>query len=94
MFTPFDAVAPADAAPVDADVSPTAAPSLPVGDRAETLRALRDELADRIPVADDSVVPAMSKQLRETLAELAEIEPAAPASGGLAALLHVVEDTP
>ena len=98
LFAPFDDVAPLDAPDVipgdgaEEEEEPAPAPPLPVGDRVVTLRALRAELAHRIPNADDGIVPGLVKQMRETLAELAELEPAAPAGEGLAALLRVVED--
>ena len=73
-----------------AEDQPPATP-LPTGDRRETLIALRDDLARRIPAADDRVVAPLVRQLTQVLTELDELAPAsAPTS--LGAMLQAVPD--
>lgn len=77
---------------VDEDDEDPPAPPLPTGDRRETLLALRDELAARIPNADDRSVAALSRQLQQVLADIDDSAPP-PETSSLGALLKSVPNT-
>lgn len=67
-------------------------PSLPVGDRRETLLALRDDLARRIPSAVDRDAAALARQLSAVLVEIEELGSAQETVSPLGAMLKAVPD--
>lgn len=67
-------------------------PPLPTGDRLETLLALRDDLARRIPGAADRDASSLSRQLTEVLAAIDELEVDEPEESPLGAMLKAVPD--
>lgn len=76
---------------LDAAPTPSADP-LPTGSRRETLTALRDDLAARIPAAEDRDAAALSRQLVAVLAEIDDLPDDAAAATPLGALLSAVPD--
>lgn len=67
-------------------------PSLPVGDRRETLLALRDDLARRIPMAADRDAASLARQLSAVLMEIDELGNDHSAVSPLGAMLKAVPD--
>ena len=65
-------------------------PPLPVGDRRETLLALRDDLARRIPMAVDRDAASLARQLSAVLVEIDELGNDQPAVSPLGAMLRAV----
>lgn len=65
-------------------------PPLPVGDRRETLLALRDDLARRIPMAADRDAASLARQLSAVLVEIDELGNDQPAVSQLGAMLRAV----
>lgn len=89
--------APRDPATVDAfdGVLPSAdaAPApLPTGDRRATLEALRDELARRIPTAEDRDAAALAGRLTAVLEAIAELPAETDETTPLGAMLAAVPD--
>lgn len=68
-------------------------PPLPVGDRRETLLALRDDLARRIPMAVDRDAASLARQLSAVLVEIDELGNDQPAVSQLGAMLRAVPDS-
>lgn len=77
---------------LDAAPATPAADPLPTGSRRETLTALRDDLASRIPAAEDRDAAALSRQLVAVLAEIDDLPDDAAAATALGALLRAVPD--